>query len=75
MKSVQKYGIDWNEEFVIFLNEKNMFWMYQKDLIFDLQDPIEFVTRIVGYNKDAYYWAKLNASWLERVKQIKEEMR
>ena len=70
-----KKEIDWHGEFVKFLNTQNIFWVLENDIRLENCDHTEYVSKIVGYNRTAYYWAKLNANWLQHVKQIEEEMR
>lgn len=74
LKSLPKPKTDWHEQFIIFLNERDMFWFYQSGIpIPNDCIPNEYVMRMTGYNKGSRRWVILNAQWQERVKEIEEE--
>ena len=69
LKSVQKIKLDYNEQFMLFLSERGIYWLYRNDLNTDCE-PEEFVRRITGYNRQSCFWVKLNAQWIERLGEI-----
>ena len=73
MKSMPKPKIDWSTEFMMFLNEKEIYWLYQNELRSNSCSPNEFISKMTGYNRGSYYWALLNVQWQARIKMIEEE--
>ena len=64
----EPYLTDWNEEFIAFLSERGVYWLYQPEP--NDAEPEEFVIRMTSYNGRSCYWRKLNSEWLQRIEKI-----
>ena len=79
LKYAPQPKLEWQEQFVLFLNEKGIYWLYRpeaNDSLPGMNDcnPNEYVTRMTSYNGRSCYWRKLNSEWLERIEKINTNM-
>jgi len=64
----EPHPVDRNEEFIAFLSEKGVYWLYQPKP--NDCNPNEYVLQMSAYNGRNCYWRKLNDEWLERIEKI-----
>ena len=70
LKYTTRPKLDMHKEFVIFLNERGVYWLYKSELGSNDCEPEQFVVRMALYNGRSCYWRKLNREWLKRIEQI-----